>query len=202
MSDNKKILEENTIRRFMKLANVANLTDSFLAEAAKDGPKSAEQEGEETTNEELELDFDDDVLEEQDDMEMDEEDPDMGDDDMDDMGDDDMDLGDDDMDMDDDEPGAADISLTEEEAQLLIDLGERLQSAMGEDEDDEPMDDEPMDDEPMDDEPMGEEPDEEPAPGTRGMGMAYENIQEEKDEIVQEVLRRVTKRILAARKRR
>ena len=203
MSDNKKILEENTIRRFMKLANVGNLTDSFLAEATKDDSKSNEEgnsgttETEEPTNEELELDFDDDVLEEQDDM-------DMGDDDMD-MEDDDMDMDDDDMDMDDDEMGAADISLTEEEAQLLIDLGERLQSAMGEDEDDEPMDDEPMDDEPMgdepmDDDPMGGEPDEEPAPGTRGMGGVYENTQEEKDEIVQEVLRRVTKRILAARK--
>ena len=210
MSDNKKILEENTIRRFMKLANVGNLTDSFLAEATKDDPKSNEEgnsentETEETTNEELELDFDDDVLEEQDDMDMGDDDMDMGDDDMD-MEDDDMDMDDDDMDMDDDEMGAADISLTEEEAQLLIDLGERLQSAMGEDEDDEPMDDEPMDDEPMDDEPMdddpmGGEPDEEPAPGTRGTGMAYENTQEEKDEIVQEVLRRVTKRILAARK--
>ena len=108
-----------------------------------------------------------------------------------------------DADMD-DEPGAADISLTEEEAQLLIDLGERLREAMGaeddmdmEDEDDDiemedDIGDELDDEEPVDDEGPGLEDDE------PGMGAAYNDVamQEAKSEIVQEVLRRVTKRLV------
>jgi hypothetical protein len=103
------------------------------------------------------------------------------------------------MDMGDDSEGdlgAADISLTEEEAQLLIDLGERLSAAMGSEEEDmEGLEDEPMDDEVVADDPMGDEPaaEEDPAMGDR----MYEN----RDEIVNEVLKRVTKRIVAQRRK-
>jgi hypothetical protein len=85
-------------------------------------------------------------------------------------------------DMDDD--GDADISLTEEEAQLLIDLGARLKAAMGDEEDEPEMD---MDAEPeldMDAEPeMGEDDDDEEEPMMQ-------------EEIVNEVLKRVTQRIV------
>ena len=110
-----------------------------------------------------------------------------------DMGDDmemDAEMGD--MDMADD--GDADISLTEEEAQLLIDLGSRLEAAMGDageedmgDMDDEPMDDEPMDDEPMDDMGAEEEPEDD--------AMMQEDI-------VNEVLKRVTQRIIREKMKR
>ena len=91
-----------------------------------------------------------------------------------------------DMDMADD--GDADISLTEEEAQLLIDLGSRLEAAMGDagEEDMGDMDDMgAMDDEPMDDEPMDDEED--------------PMMQEE---IVNEVLKRVTQRIIREKMKR
>ena len=88
------------------------------------------------------------------------------------------------------------MSLSEEEAQLLIDLGERLSAAMGgaaaEDEPADDMDD--MDD--MEDMgpvgPEGEEGDE-PAPG----GRDYMMEEEDQDDIVNEVLKRVTKRLVA-----
>ncbi len=176
MSDN-KLLNENTVRRFMKLANVQTLTDNFIEN------KYANRE----------------TIEEQADLEaeepMEDEAPETAEPEMD-LEDDPMDdeMADDEMEM-----GAADISLTEEEAELLIDLGERLKEAMEEGIEDEPMEDEmedePMGDEveePMEDEPMGEDPgEEEPA----GMPM-----QERKDEIVKEVLKRVTKRILSNRR--
>ena len=106
--------------------------------------------------------------------------------------DDEMDL-DMDMDMDaEDEPselGAADISLTEEEAQLLIDLGERLSAAMDEGGEESGLD-------------LGEpemelgEPDEMDAPEMD----APEMDDEEREEIMQEVLKRVTKRLLSSRR--
>lgn len=195
---NNKLLTETTIRRFMKLANVESLTDSFIAEAITEGEKKEEKHdekkkkgdkapgrrhhaGQDTTmteQEEPEMDMD-----EEPEMDMDDE-PEM---DMDDEPE---------MDMD-DEPGEADISLTEEEARLLIDLGERLSAAMDEDMGDEDMGDEPdmdlgdeLDDEAPDmeaDEELGDED-----PGYRAAAM-----QENKSAIVNEVLKRVTKRIIA-----
>ena len=83
------------------------------------------------------------------------------------------------------EMGAADMSLTEEEAQLLIDLGSRLAEAMGGEMDAEPAMDEPAMDEPAMDEPAMDEPEEE------------EDVMQEA--LVNEVLKRVTKRIVAAK---
>ena len=168
----------------MKLANVESLTDNFISEMgmAKVPParKGEEEEkppvAEETAEEE--------VIEEQDEDPIDEpeaEDP------MDDPAMDDMDMGDDA-----DEMGAADISLTEEEAQLLIDLGERLKEAMGDAEDapGDDMEDIAMD-EPGDEDAMGTDlGDEDPA-------KVYEGVT--KDELVQEILKRVTKRIVSKR---
>lgn len=186
MSDN-KLLTENTIRRFMKLANVEGLTENFIEDLeergnpppapAKRGKKKMEEEVEETNEEineeeevELEENFEDLQEEEEDDepMEMDAE------------------LGDE-MPADDAEPemGAADMSLTEEEARLLIDLGERLSAAMGGGEE-APADD--MSDMGDMDAMDAEAPEEE------------EEMMEEdfdQDELVNEVLKRVTKRLVA-----
>ena len=187
MSD-KNLLNENTIRRFMKLANVDTMTDNFISEmgaAYKKHEKPEAQkeavEEEEVVEEEIEL-----TNEEEDDMPED----DMADDDMGDDMEMDAEMGD--MDMADD--GDADISLTEEEAQLLIDLGARLEAAMGDaeedmgDMDDEPMDAEPeMDDEPVDDMGAEDEPEDD--------AMMQE-------EIVNEVLKRVTQRIIREKMKR
>jgi hypothetical protein len=89
-----------------------------------------------------------------------------------------------------DDDGDADISLTEEEAQLLIDLGSRLEAAMGADEGEPEMDiaDEPMDEEePMDDMAAEDEPEDD--------AMMQE-------EIVNEVLKRVTQRIIREKMKR
>ena len=187
MSD-KNLLNESTIRRFMKLANVDTMTDNFISEMGSaykkhEEPKNQKEgvEEEEVVEEEIEL-----TNEEEEDMPED----DMADDDMGDDMEMDAEMGD--MDMADD--GDADISLTEEEAQLLIDLGARLEAAMGDaeedmgDMDDEPMDDEPeMDDEPMDDMGAEDEPEDD--------AMMQE-------EIVNEVLKRVTQRIIREKMKR
>ena len=179
MSDN-KLLKESTIRRFMKLANVEPLTDNFISEmGAKKFPpaKGAKEE---------------DPLEEQEDPEMEEEEPEVEEEPA--AEEPEMDM---DMEMGDEaEMGAADISLTEEEAQLLIDLGERLKEAMGDaeemEDEDEPMDDDLAMDEPGDDEAMGDEEmaGDEPA-------KVYEGVS--KEDLVQEILKRVTKRIVSKR---
>ena len=49
MSDNKKLLSENTIRRFMTLANVGPLSDNFIQENAVEEEVN---ENEEDVNEE------------------------------------------------------------------------------------------------------------------------------------------------------
>lgn len=202
MSSN-KLLTESTVRRFMKLANVNSLTDNFISEMYQgagddkedDKPTTkpaVKNEEVEETEETLEEEKDEETLEEQ--ME-DEEEPPAGDEDMEmDM---DMEMDDEPDDMDDEpEMGAADISLTEEEAQLLIDLGERLKEAMGDEEPDMEDDDLDMEDEGPGLEDEGPEQEEEPGMADtmrQGAGGVYEN----QDEIVQEVLRRVTKRIVA-----
>ena len=169
MSDN-NLLREGTIRRFMKLANVDTLTNNFINEKYAPGKKGQDDP--------------DEALEEQDMPE-----PEMEDEEM------ELDLGEEDpVDMDAEaepaEMGEADISLTEEEAQLLIDLGERLKEAMGPAAEDDMMDD--MADEEMADDEMAEvEPPEAEEPEADP-----EALQESRDEIVKEVLRRVTKRIL------
>lgn len=165
MSD-KNLLREGTVRRFMKLANVETLTNNFINE------KYAEEEEEEGALEEQDLPEPDVEEEEGEEMELDL-DPEPPVDDV----------------APDAALGEADISLTEEEAQLLIDLGERLKEAMGpagEDMGDDMGDDMDAPDEEMADLDAPAEEEEVAAPA----------LQENKDEIIKEVLRRVTKRIL------
>ena len=188
MSGN-KLLKENTIRRFMKLANVGSLSDNFISEMGMKG--SYKDEDEEELEEGAYKDEDEETLAEQEEEE--ELDLDMGDEEpvADDEGDMDMDM-DMDMEMDDEdspsELGSADISLTEEEAQLLIDLGERLGAAM-DSESEEDLD--VPDEEGLELDDMDVESEEAP----EEMG------EEEREEIMQEVLRRVTKRLLSSRRK-
>jgi len=174
MSD-KKLLNENTIRRFMKLANVDTMTNNFISERYTEDEDLDENNAEEEVVEE--------AAEDEMEVELGEQ-PDMGD--MDDMGAEEPAMA-----M---EEGDADISLTEEEAQLLIDLGARLEAAIGDEEapemnmDDEPaMDDEPVDDEPVDDIGAEDEPEDD--------AMMQEDI-------VNEVLKRVTQRIIKEKMKR
>ncbi len=177
MSGN-KLLAENTIRRFMKLANVDAMTDNFIKEYAKDEDVQEEevQEEENITEEEEEMEMEMDP-------ELDAEDP---------EADADMEPAPE-MDAEPEaEMGAADMSLTEEEAQLLIDLGKRLEEAMG----GELGPEEPAE-EPAMDEPEAEEPE-------LDMG-AEEEVPADEEEpalqeaLVNEVLKRVTKRLVAAK---
>lgn len=210
MSDN-KLLAENTIRRFMKLARTEALSDTFIAEAvhgSEDKDKVEEGEGKkEYGRKEMEAaakkareaakkkgdkrnvagagiasmlreEEDEEKLDEELDLEEQEEDM-----DADPMGD---------MDPAPEEPemGAADMSLSEEEAQLLIDLGERLSAAMagaeGEEEGDMEMD--------MD---LGDMEGEEAEPEMDEEDPAYRMDEDTQDDLVNEVLRRVTKRLVA-----
>ena len=172
MSGN-KLLAESTIRRFMKLASVDPLTDNFISEMGTKYGKEDEigEEVEEEVNEEIDA-----LYEEEDELEDE-----MA---IDEPAEDDME-----MDMDAEEPaepemGVADMSLTEEEASLLIDLGKRLEEVMSGTTSIEPAMDEPATDEPTMDEPEMDAPEEE------------ELMQEA---LVNEVLKRVTKRIVAAK---
>ena len=179
---NGNLLKEGTIRRFMKLANVDTMTNNFLSERYKAGDEEEDKKMEESEADETEETLEEqDLPEEEDELAQTE----PG------AEEEELELGDD-LAMDEPaEMGEADISLTEEEAQLLIDLGERLKEAMGA----EPMEDEPVEDEPMADDPMADDPmADEPEGEDPGMGL-YEN----RDKIVQEVLKRVTKRIVTQR---
>ena len=184
MSDN-KLLAENTIRRFMQLANVETMTDNFISENYKEDLDEEVEDTNEEINEEeeveLEENFEDLDEAEEDDMAAEEEELDtpVEEPELDAAG----------------EPGAADISLTEEEAALLVALGERISAAMpgapGEEEGLADMgDDMEMDMGGMDD-PVGDE--EEAA--------AYRPAMNEQDQedLVNEVLKRVTKRLVAAK---
>jgi hypothetical protein len=184
MSDN-KLLAENTIRRFMKLANVDTLTDKFIAENnTEEVTEEVEETNEEVVNEEETVELEE---QEEEEMEMDVE---MGEEPM----EDEPEMEEPEMDEEpalDVEPemGAADMSLSEDEAQLLIDLGQRLAAAIGgaaEAPAEEPeLDMEPeMEEEPME-EPEMEEEEEEPA------------YRMDEEALVNEVLKRVTKRLVA-----
>lgn len=203
MSDS-KLLAENTIRRFMKLANVESMTDNFVNEKYGMAHK---KEDDEEINEEEEFD-----LEEQEEPEMDEE-PEMGDE----PGmEEELPAEDEEMEMDmgdlapeGPEAGDADMSLSEEEAQLLISLGEKLASAMGDagaemdaPEMDAPEMEEPEMEEPeadLDDELAPEDEPEEEDPAKAYMEGTTPAAQEE---LIQEILKRVTKRLVSERRRR
>ena len=214
MSDDKKLLSENTIRRFMTLANVGPLTDNFIQENFNDedlneekdeeeideirvgGNAKRDEEGEEKKKlppslpkdsdpksiKEEEEEVDEAMHATRDDEEVDEGYGSYARDDEEDPSDDeamDMEM---DLDAPEGDDGDADMSLSEEEAQLLISLGQKLAAAMESEQADEPE---------MD---MGDAPADEPE---MDMGGDDEDPLAMQEDIVQEVLKRVTKRIVA-----
>lgn len=201
MSDN-KLLNENTIRRFMKLANVDTMTDNFVNEMygkSYDRPEDDEKlkeedtvteeevnEEEEEVNEEVDALYEEEEEEEAAEMGMDaEEDPEMDEPEAD-MDEPAMDA--------EPEMGAADMSLTEEEAQLLIDLGSRLAEAMGSAGDAGEEESELDMNEP--------EPEPEPEVDDPEMDMDTEDEEVMQEALVNEVLKRVTKRLVAEKLRK
>jgi hypothetical protein len=207
MSGKNNLLQEATIRRFMKLANVDSLTGNFIKEKfegppvdpdADDGDDDDETGTPPPTGDQNEsFDLDDDLEAEIDLMEQADFDEEPEEELEDDLG------VEEEPEMPDAElggavAGEADISLTEEEARLLVDLGERLASALGEgtgEEEDLESPEEPMD---LDAEAPEEEAEEDIPPGTRSG--VYENIN--KKEIVNEVLKRVARRLVSAKMNR
>ena len=179
----KKTLNEATIRRFQKLANVAPINEMYhkrdeeMDEAMHGKYAKRDDEMEEGMYGKRD---DEEVMKEEEEMEMggEEKAP--------------------EMDMDAEEGGMdGDLELTDEEAQAIIDLGNKLQSAMGDEEAPE-MD---MDaEEPMD---MG---------GEKEMMEAEDEMEEDlmealsginyvpsQSEIVNEVAKRVARRLKAAK---
>jgi len=182
----KQLLNESEIRKMMKFANIGALTNGFverLDETMETEPEEEPgaagtalpppepesiEEGMEEEEEELDMGAPDDEV------------------DMDDMGDDDMDM--DDMDLEEPAGEGGEMELTEEEAEVLISLGERLSGALDDDMDDDMGDD--MDDDMGDD--MGPDAGVDMGDGLDAMGT--------EDELVNEVAQRVSKRLLALRR--
>ena len=171
----KKLLNEATIRRFQSLANISPVNEmkSYSEEKHEDEKKMEEaayQEADEDGKEKMEETIEE-MYKEQDPDPADAEGaPEM----------DDMEMGEE-----------MDIDLTEEEAQVLIELGKKLEMAMGEGD----MEDDGM--EAMDDmkemDPMEEEVDlEESLEGI--------NYIPSQTEVVNEVARRVARRLAEAQK--
>ena len=131
----KKLLNEATIRRFQSLANISPVNEmkSYMRDDDKEEMEEVKHgdEEKEKMEEAVYEAEEDEKMEEGTYMEKDET---PADDEMGDMG-----MGD--MDMD-----GMDVDLTDEEAQVLIQLGEKLAAAMGDGADDMDMPDmDPMD---------------------------------------------------------
>ena len=167
----KKLLSEAQVRRFAKLANLSPINEMYNMEEEEETPM---EEGMYDEEEEDVADAEAPPAEEEPAEEMPEEEP--------------------EMDM-----GGEDLELTDEEAQAIIDLGKKLEAAMPEGGAEEPE---------MD---MGGEemPAEEPEMDMAGEEEAEEEIMEAlkginyvpgKKEIVEEVARRVAKRLLKAKR--
>jgi hypothetical protein len=202
---NKNLLNESTIRKFMKLANMEPLAEEFVSTHIQTEDEEVElEEGteEEETLEEVEDETIDEMggyMGKDDDEPMGDEDP-MGD-----MGDEDemVDMDDEDMGDMEDMGGDAEVTLDEEDVQALKSALEAAQSVMdklagglGGDEEEMPMDDEPMDDmgEPEMDEPEMKEPaGEEDMMEEEDLGIGVDLVDE--NELVAEVLKKVVNKL-------
>jgi hypothetical protein len=178
----KKILSEAQVRRFAKLANLSPINEMYANE--EEEAPMAEQED---PMDDVAADAEEEAPAEMD-AELDAE------------------AGEEAIEMDAD--GAADVDLSQEDVSVLeqaVDILSQITSAAGGGEEEmgdepvaelEPMGDEPMGDEPMGDEPMGDEEEEEMiAEALKGI-----NYQPGRKEIVQQVAKRVAKRLLEAKK--
>lgn len=155
----KKLLNESTVRRFQRLANVKPLKEMY---------HMRDEDKEMMEADDMEMDLDADAEAPADDMDMDAEAPEMG--------------------------GAEELELTDEEAQSIIDLGKKLEAAMGEKEEAPEAD--------MDMDMGAEEEGEEEEMGEKEMMEALRGISytPSKKEVVNEVAKRVAKRLAEAQK--
>ena len=153
----KKLLNESTVRRFQRLANVKPLKEMYHMRDEDEKMMEADD---------MEMDADAEAPADDMDMEMDAEAPEMG--------------------------GAEELELTDEEAQSIIDLGKKLEAAMGEKEE-APEAEMDMD--------MGDEEEEEEM-GEKEMMEALRGISytPSRKEVVNEVAKRVAKRLAEAQK--
>ena len=163
----KKLLNEATVRRFQSLANIRPINEMYAKEEKEEEEM---KEGMYEAEEEVEMD-----------AEMAPVEMDAGEEEM---------AGEDAMAMD-------DVELTDEEAQALIALGDKLSAALGDAAEDVAMDDEngmpPMDDAPMD---APEDEEAEMMEALSGVHLAPST----KSEIVNEVARRVARRLAEAQR--
>jgi len=159
----KKTLNEAAIRRFQRLAKVAPLTEMYHAKRDEEMEEGMHAKDEGMHKEEMHEDMHEEAEEEVE-----------------------MDAGEAEMEMDAD---GSDLELTDEEAEILIALGKKLEAAMGESEEVE-MDAEEA---PMEMDAAAEEEEE------MMEALAGINLQATNEEIVNEVANRVAKRLKAAK---
>ena len=121
----KNLLNENTIRRMMKLAEIDSLSSDFITRNYVNEEEELEESVEEQSIEEGEVEVSSDISEE---MEEGEEEMEM------------------DAEMEDDAADAGDeVTISDEEAQDIIALADKLRAAVGEDEPEEPGEEMEMD---------------------------------------------------------
>lgn len=121
----KNLLNENTIRRMMKLAEIDSLSSDFITRNYVNEEEELEESVEEQSIEEGEVEVSSDISEE---MEEGEEEMEM------------------DAEMEDDAADAGDeVTISDEEAQDIIALADKLRAAVGEDEAEEPGEEMEMD---------------------------------------------------------
>lgn len=121
----KNLLNENTIRRMMKLAEIDSLSSDFITRNYVNEEEELEESVEEQSIEEGEVEVSSDISEE---MEEGEEEMEM------------------DAEMEDDAGDAGDeVTISDEEAQDIIALADKLRAAVGEDEAEEPGEEMEMD---------------------------------------------------------
>ena len=169
----KKLLSEAQMRRFAKLANLPAVNEMYHKRDEEEVNEEVVQEEEVTEGMHEDEEMKEGMHEEEAEMDA----PEMDAPEMDEP----------EMEME----GGDEMELTDEEAQAIIDLADKLKAAMGEGE---PELDAPEMDAPEMDADMGEE-DEELMEALAGI----EYVPERKD-IVEEVARRVAKRLLKAKK--
>ena len=173
----KKLLKESTVRRFQRLANVAPINEMYRKrdDEMEEGMYKRDDEMEEGMYKKRDDDMEEGMYKRDDEEVMREQEDEM------DMG------GEEGMDMD------GDLELTDEEAQAIIDLGTKLEQAMGglDDMDMDMGDDKGMD---MDMDKDGDMGDEDLMEALAGI-----NYIPSQGEIVNEVAQRVARRLKEAK---
>jgi hypothetical protein len=168
----KNLLNENTIRRMMKLAEIDSLSSDFITRSYVNEEEELEESTDETL-EESEVEVSSDISEEVEEEEMGAE----------------MEM---DAEMEDDAGDAGDeVTISDEEAQDIIALADKLRAAVGEDEAEEPGEEMEMDAE-MD---MGSDEMEMSADMEEEPGKRYDDAMME--ELKESIYKKVIERLLS-----